>query len=236
MNCLQHSLNLLLPNQCLGCHKFLDSNIPLCSTCAKILSPNFSFYCPTCHKRLPYNLLTCPTHNNSSLKTIACLFDWQSSLVQDLILNFKYHNLIPLKNIFQFYLTEFFNYQSRPLQEKKYNLMPIPLSSQRLRQRGFNQAEIIIPNQGLLGLPIIKNNLIRIANNPPQALTLSSEERLQNMIGAFAVKNSKEILNKNIILIDDVYTTGATLNEAAKVLKESGAKNIIGVTLAGQIY
>jgi ComF family protein len=236
MNFFQHSLNLLLPNQCLGCHKFLDSNIPLCSVCAKTLSPNFSFYCPTCHKRLPYNLLACPTHKNLSLKAIAHLFDWQSNLVQDLILNFKYHNLAPLKNIFQIYLTEFFNYQSKSFQEKKYNLIPIPLSPQKLRQRGFNQAEIIIPNQEILNLPIIKNNLIRIINNPPQALTLSSEERSQNMIGAFAIKNDKEILNKNIILIDDVYTTGATLNEAAEVLKKGGAKNIIGVTLAGQIH
>jgi competence protein ComFC len=236
MELLQRSLNLLLPNQCLGCHKFLDSNIPLCSTCAKTLSLNFSFYCPACHKRLPYNLLACPSHKNLPLKAIACLFDWRSNLVQDLILNFKYHNLLPLKNVFQIYLTEFFNYQSKPLQDKKYNLISIPLSPQKLRQRGFNQAEIIIPNQEILNLPVIKNNLIRIVNNPPQALTLSPEERLQNMVGAFAIKNDKEILNKNIILIDDVYTTGATLNEAAEVLKRNGTKNIIGVTLAGQIY
>ncbi|MCX6737487.1 MAG: phosphoribosyltransferase family protein, partial [Candidatus Parcubacteria bacterium] len=72
--------------------------------------------------------------------------------------------------------------------------------------------------------------------NSSQALTLSPEERLENMMNVFGIKNNKEIIGKNIILIDDVYTTGATLNEAAKTLKENGAKNIIGVTLAGQIY
>ncbi len=82
----------------------------------------------------------------------------------------------------------------------------------------------------------MKNNLLRIKNNPPQALTSSPEERLQNMINVFGIKSSEEISKKNFLLIDDVYTTGVTLNEAAKTLKENGAKNIIGVTLAGQIY
>jgi predicted amidophosphoribosyltransferase len=102
--------------------------------------------------------------------------------------------------------------------------------------RGFNQAEIIIPDQNSLKLPIINNNLIRIKNNPPQALAVSPEARLENMLNVFKITDEKEISQKNFILIDDVYTTGATLNEAARILKENGAKQIIGLTLAGQIY
>ena len=225
-----------MPNQCLGCHCFLDSKIPLCPDCAKKLVPNFSFYCPNCHRRLPYGSFQCSTHVKSSLKAIACLFDWQDPLVQALILNLKYHNIVPLKDIFQIYLTAFLNHHLAPLSEHQYNIIPIPLSLQKLKQRGFNQAEIILPPSTSLALPIVTNNLVRIKNNAPQALTISPSERLQNIIGVFAVKNSSAIANKNFILVDDVYTTGATLNEAAKTLKENGAKSIIGITLAGQVY
>lgn len=235
MALLQASLNLLLPNQCLGCHQFVNSRIPLCPACAKTLTPNFAFYCPTCHKRLAYDHLKCFTHNSSSLKAIACLFDWREELVQKLILNFKYHNLIPLKSVFQIYLSAFFQNHYPSLEKGKYRIIPIPLSPQKLRQRGFNQAEIILPPPASLALPIITNNLIRIKNNPAQALTTSPLERQQNMVGVFDIMKADEIENKNFILIDDVYTTGATLNEAARILKVYGAKNIIGVTLAGQL-
>lgn len=236
MALFQKCLNLFLPNQCLGCHRFLESKIPLCPNCAKKLIPNFSFYCPTCHKRLPYGHLQCSTHNESSLKTIACLFDWREPLVQELILNFKYHNLVPLKDVFQIYLASFFSHHLNILSECHYSIIPIPLSPQKLKQRGFNQSEIILPHSFYSILPIVTDNLIRVKNNAPQALTVSPSERLENILGVFDIKNSSAIVNKNFILVDDVYTTGATLNEAAKTLKENGAKNIVGVTLAGQIY
>ena len=236
MALFQKCLNLLLPNQCLGCHCFLDSKIPLCPNCAKKLIINFSFYCPSCHKRLPYGCFQCSNHNTPALKAIACLFDWQDPLVQALIINLKYHNLVPLKDIFQIYLTTFLNHYIIPLSEQHYSIVPVPLSLQKLKQRGFNQAEIILPLSMSSVIPIITNNLVRIKNNAPQALTASPSERVQNMIGVFNVKNPSAIVNKNFILVDDVYTTGATLNEAAKTLKENGARSVIGITLAGQVY
>ena len=228
-------LNLILPNQCLGCHKFLNSALPLCINCAKTLKPNYSFYCPTCHKRLPSNQLICPLHK-TSLQAVACLFDWQIPLVQSLVLNFKYHNLVPLKDLFQIYVGSFLDFHSNLLAKNNFHIIPIPLSNNRERTRGFNQAEIILPTEDKLFLNILKNHLIRIKDNSSQTLTLSPEERLENMINVFSIKNNKEIIYKNILLIDDVYTTGATLNEAAKTLKENGSKNIIGITIAGQIY
>lgn len=129
-----------------------------------------------------------------------------------------------------------FEQQLNFLTEQRYTIIPIPLSAQKLRQRGFNQAEIIIPPAISATLPIMANNLLRIKNNLPQALIHSALERAQNMSGVFAINSASAIAKKNFILIDDVYTTGATLNEAAKVLKNNGAKNIIGITLAGQIY
>lgn len=228
-------LDLILPNQCLGCHKFLNSSIPLCLNCAKDLRPNGSLYCPICHQLLLENQMICPIHS-PNIQAIACLFDWQIPLVQSLILNFKYHNLMPLKNLFQVYVESFLDCHSNILNEGNFSIIPIPLSDERKRMRGFNQTEIIIPDKNSLKLTIINNNLIRIKNNPPQALTVSPEDRLENMLNAFKITNKEEISQKNFILIDDVYTTGATLNEAARILKENGAKQIIGLTLAGQIY
>jgi len=214
----------------------VESRIPLCPHCAQQLVPNLNFYCPVCKKRLPDGGFQCDTHQTLPLRAIACLFDWQNPLMQKLILNFKYHNLVPLKNVFQIYMKTIFEQQLNFLAEQRYTIIPIPLSAQKLRQRGFNQAEIIIPPAISATLPIMANNLLRIKNNLPQALTRSALERAQNMSGAFAINSASAIAKKNFILIDDVYTTGATLNEAAKVLKNNGAKNIIGITLAGQIY
>jgi competence protein ComFC len=229
-------LNLLLPNQCLGCHKFLNSSVPLCLNCAKTLKPNYSFYCSSCHKRLPGSQLKCLLGHKTSLLAIACLFDWQIPLIQSLVLNFKYHNLVPLKTLFQIYINSFLNFHSKLFLKESFVLIPVPLSENRKRERGFNQAEIIIPPINQLYLNVITNTLVRIKDNPAQALTLSLEERLQNMTDVFSLESSAIIKGKNILLLDDVYTTGATLNEAAKVLQQGGAKNIIGVTLAGQIY
>jgi len=81
-------------------------------------------------------------------------------------------------------------------------------------------------------LPLVNNVLIRKKNTPPQVQVENFENRLNNIIGAFQIKNSSLIKNKKIILIDDVFTSGATLQEGAKILKENGAKEIIGLVIA----
>lgn len=115
---------------------------------------------------------------------------------------------------------------------KNFIIIPIPLHSGRKRQRGFNQAE-------LLGQFIAKDmnlefcdTLKRIKNNKPQAKMKNHEERAKNIAGCFKIKNPEIVRGKNILLIDDVYTSGATMNEAAKILKENGARKIIAVVLA----
>jgi competence protein ComFC len=113
--------------------------------------------------------------------------------------------------------------------------IPIPLSSSRLRERGFNQAELLcreILNQNInLGI-LIKNVLIKNKDTLHQAKIRDRSKRLRNLTGSFAIKNPEIIKSRNIILIDDVTTTGATLSEARKVLKKSGAKKVIAFTIA----
>ncbi|MDO8659225.1 MAG: phosphoribosyltransferase family protein, partial [Candidatus Parcubacteria bacterium] len=122
-------------------------------------------------------------------------------------------------------------------------LIPIPLSKKRYRERGYNQAELIcrelIKINNLrhgVDMKLEKDILIKPKETEHQARIENRRERLKNIIGSFAIKNEKlslsKIKNKNIILIDDITTTGATLNEARKVLKQNGARKIIAFTVA----
>jgi ComF family protein len=109
----------------------------------------------------------------------------------------------------------------------------VPQSPGRLHKKGFNQSEMLVSNlSGAFGIPVIDAlEKSRITKNQNE---LSRQERLINLIGAFRVKNSRapSIKDKRILLIDDVMTTGATLNECAKTLLGGGAKEARCMTLA----
>jgi ComF family protein len=111
-------------------------------------------------------------------------------------------------------------------------VMPVPLHASRLRERGFNQALLLafgICETHSLRLSL--DNLARVRPTRPQ-VGLSGEERVANVAGAFALRRPEEVAEKGALLIDDVFTTGATLNECARVLKESGASRVLALTLA----
>ena len=112
-------------------------------------------------------------------------------------------------------------------------LTPIPLHPTRKRERGYNQSLLLaykISKTYNISLNI--NFLIKTKNTKNQSL-LSKKERWTNITGAFKIKNSNEVKNKSILIIDDLLTTGATSSEAAKVLKSAGAKTVGVFTLAG---
>jgi ComF family protein len=118
-------------------------------------------------------------------------------------------------------------------------LIPIPLSSARMRQRGFNQAELICKNLVELdqlnkgqNLKLEKSVLSKPKETKHQAHIENRSERLKNIIGSYALKNVEKIAGQNIILIDDVTTTGATLSEARKILKHAGARKVFAFTIA----
>ena len=112
--------------------------------------------------------------------------------------------------------------------------MPIPLHITRQRQRGFNQSEVLAAIVAkYLELPLVKA-LKRIKKTKPQ-IDLPQELRAQNIKGAFLVEERVHALKgKSVILVDDVYTTGATMKEAAKILKRAGAKEVTGLVIAKQ--
>ncbi len=112
------------------------------------------------------------------------------------------------------------------------HIIPVPLHPSRLREREFNQSAILASVIGdKLGIPVLTDILLRERYTRPQ-VELDMKERKKNVVGAFSAQNEELIIDKEIILVDDVYTTGSTVNECAKALKKNGAKKVCVVTIA----
>lgn len=119
------------------------------------------------------------------------------------------------------------------IQIKKYDIiMPIPISKKRMKQRGYNQSAVIASNLAKTFNMDCKNNiLVKIKDNPPQS-ELGQNERSKNVKDVYKLKNEKNIFQKKILLIDDIYTTGSTANECARLLKENFASEVGIFTIA----
>ena len=114
---------------------------------------------------------------------------------------------------------------------ENWRLIPVPLAKRREKERGFNQAELLATSLSeITSLPILKA-LIRTRNTKAQS-TLVHEVRAQNMAKAFALAPEVDVKGLGIILVDDVYTTGATLEECARTLIQAGATEVWGLVVA----
>ncbi len=108
----------------------------------------------------------------------------------------------------------------------------IPLSKKRLRQRGYDQARLLAEEiAAKTGLPC-RQLLQKIKNNSAQSLTRDAKQRRENVAGVYALDDGADVSGLRILLVDDVVTTGATMSEAARILRKAGAKSVFGVTLA----
>lgn len=175
--------------------------------------------CPECLKRIDY-----PTILKSN--NILAATDYNDELAKKAIWLLKYRGIKQIAEP----LAELIKQRTLgKIKIKNPVFIPIPLSPKRLRGRGFNQSELIAK---YLSDTIITNVLYKTKETVSQVSIKDREKRLNNLKGSFAVKNAELIKDKNIILIDDVSTTGTTIGEAKKVLKEAGAKRVIGMVVA----
>ena len=157
----------------------------------------------------------------------------ESFLTRKLIYQFKYEPHIkqlaaPLASLME---EHFGLIQKTPFTSKSL-LVPIPIERTRLKSRGYNQTEELAKELvKKFSVPAALNNLVKVKRTKPQ-VKLSAKERQENLRGAFAVQNPEEISGKEIFLVDDVYTTGATMEECARVLLKAGAKAVWGIAIA----
>src|SRR3989338_5287975 len=215
MSFLSAILDLVFPTYCLSCSK------------------SGTFLCVKC-------LLDSPSAERESANWIFPIFDYRHPPIKKAVWLLKYKGKKLLASIFAeiVYGRILEELSDLSIMENFTDiiLIPIPLSSDRYRERGFNQAELICKELTKLDNNVnfkLENNiLIKIKDTKHQARIENRSERLKNIIDSFVVKNTEKIKNKNIILIDDVTTTGATLSEARKILKRAGARKIIAFTVA----
>lgn len=221
-------LNFLFPPTCLNCHAPIQSQKQfLCLNCFNTILINDSFFCGECEARFPEPKKIC--HKDCPF-ILASATSYEIPAVKTLIHYLKYEGYESIANtiagFFELYLSKL------EISEKEFLIIPIPLSAQKKRERGFSQSLLLAEKiSEILNFPI-NQSLIKIKHNKPQAKCRSYLERQKNMQNCFVVKNPEELAGKNIILVDDVFTSGATIREAVEVLKLAGAKIIIALVLA----
>lgn len=214
MGLLNTILDIIFPVNCLSCGK---SNVILCEKC----------------------LYSSPLTDRPTENWIYSIYDYRHPPIKKAIWLLKYKGKIKIAEILAESLYNRILEELSDL-EKLENftnpiLIPIPLSNKRMKERGYNQSELIavkIRNNFNNQIEFKKNILIKNKETEHQAKIRNKNKRLINIRGTFSIKQKDEIKNRNIILIDDVTTTGATLSEAKKILKENGAKKIIAFTIA----
>ncbi len=221
-------LDLLFPRRCLGCG--VEGNY-LCLPCQeKIRFPPQR--CVVCGKPSFLGRVHQECRRKKIfLKGLLVAADYQNQSIQNLIWNFKYNSVSPLGEILATLLTDFFISLDLLDFFATSAVIPVPLHKRRLRERGFNQAQVLAQKFAhKTGLEFLE--VLRKEKNTKDQIELSREERLRNVQDSFASLPHPSLGERKIILVDDVATTGATLNECAKVLRGQGAGEIWGLVVA----
>lgn len=151
--------------------------------------------------------------------------------IRNLILDYKFNDKSYLHEIFVKIIIK--NKKICGILEKYDIIIPVPIHKKRKSDRGYNQSELIASKicNYVKNIQYENKMIIKAKNTMPQSL-LTKEQRKQNTQNVYKLINKEKIENKKIILFDDVYTTGSTVNEISKLLKENGAKEIIVLTIA----
>lgn len=218
MAIFQKILDIIYPQVCSICGKL--STESLCNKCKTKLKKEFSFKTDDYDNDISKNFIK---HH---------YFFKYEELIRSQILSLKFHEKPYIYKTIAYFLK---NNKKSFENLKKYDIMIIvPISKKRQKERGYNQSELIAREiSKIINVKIMPNILYKIKNTIPQS-SLNKKQREENAKGAYKSINCQKIKDKKILLIDDIYTTGNTINECAKVLVQKGInRNQIGVlTLA----
>jgi ComF family protein len=237
MQVLRTILDILFPTACAYCNDSVgESGVPyFCSSCWNDFTAVLPPHCPRCGR--PYEsseaLTHSPEHECRSCREKPPIFDqalaagiFEGSL-REAIHQFKYRPCRSLGMPLGTWMAA--KVRAR---EGFDHVIPVPLHSKRLRQRGFNQSLLLAKYMSNAHrIPLEFDNLVRTRPTRPQ-VELDHAERVENVAGAFSLRYPGVIVGKKVLVIDDVFTTGATLNECASVLKTAGAAQVTAFTLA----
>lgn len=215
----------IFPVYCLGCR---EEGEWLCEKCFYKIDITGVFCCPTCHKDTKIGEYCYGCNNNLPLGSSFAITTYkEEGLIGKVIQTLKYSHAEDVLSAVEKLISSFVK-QNQDLFSSIDLVVPVPLHKKRFVERGFNQAkliaEIVAREIGEPCREIITRNRYTL-----QQAKLGREGRLKNVKNAFEIK---EEIPTNILLVDDVFTTGTTLQECAKALKGGGAEKVIGFTVA----
>jgi competence protein ComFC len=239
-------VSIFFPAGCRICERLLTraSRVPICDECLASFVPLTENVCEICGRPIQSTTLQDTGQNRCPIcrkkpgeqeRTYA--FDrarsfaaYDGPLVRAILL-LKFERMEPLGAWFADQLAEVVNSQGLHADV----VVPVPLHRDRERERGYNQADLIArPLAKRLKLPHRAVLLVRTRPRPDKHI-LSLEERWESVRGAFATRPGSQVDNLRVLLVDDVVTTGATLDACARALREAGAKSVLGLTVARAI-
>jgi ComF family protein len=225
-------LEFFLPRLCLFCGAAVgeDAAVAVCPECEAGIEWVASPLCPCCGLIFPSRegadrvCGSCTTDPPPFARArAAAVYDGPAA---EAVKRFKFNRRLVYLPVMQAWLR-------RPrcleLVQEADLVAPVPLHPRRLRDRGFNQALLLA--QGLGGPPVAREALVRVRHTDPQ-VGLNPKERRENVKNAFAVPDPRQVKGKNVLLVDDLYTTGATVRECARVLRRAGARRVNVLTVA----
>lgn len=221
-------LDLVFPRRCLGCGSSEDF---LCSACRDSLPRIAPPICRRCGAPLKRGELCARCQEaGPELDGIRSLFVFEG-LARQAVHSLKYRHFKALAGSLGGLLAEYL--ASNPLPADV--IMPVPLHPRRLRERGYNQSALLAEELGKrAGIPVMENGLLRAKYTPPQARSSDSAQRLANVQGAFLYRG-EPLHGRHVLLIDDVCTTGATLEACATPLKTREAASVWALTVAREV-
>jgi competence protein ComFC len=227
---------LIFPGEgiCVICKSPLkDLEEGICSDCISQIPTITKPYCTKCGKPLSGNIRYEICNDCLLMSKRYFLYNRSygeyNDVLRETIISYKYKNKKSLAYPLGTLMLKTYNEQDWRLPQY---IIPVPLSMKRMRHRGFNQAKLLsnVISQNT-GIPVLERILMRTRATEHQT-KLGKNERQENVKGAFKLIGDANIKGNTLLLIDDVYTTGATLNECSKVLIEAGASRIYSLTLA----
>ncbi|MDD3487460.1 MAG: ComF family protein [Candidatus Moranbacteria bacterium] len=233
-------IDALFPIRCLSCQK---EGFWLCEECRKEIKLLDFQVCPVCEKIITEKgklCISCQKEGASDITAMVSAVPYDNPTVKKLAHAYKYRFLPDISEPLTYLLSKSILQNDFPIPDF---ICPVPLHPKRLRWRGFNQSLLLSEKISENLVPFMKIEVLDILErtkyNPPQMSLKNYQERLQNVKNIFAIKKDSgqtKIKNKTILIIDDIATTGATLEECAKVLKSAGAKKVFAAVIARQSW
>jgi ComF family protein len=225
----QAALNLLFPPRCAGCRK---PGTEFCDECAKTLVPTGSVVCTSCGEPLsrPGLCLHCKA-GPRAFRHVRSAFRFEGPLRQAVhALKYEKRRSVAAP------LAGFMGMQLAGPDRAGMLLCAVPLHPGRQKERGFNQSAELARYLGQQwGVVCLPDHVLQRIRATERQVELDQAARQANVEGAFGVSDSAQVLGRGIILVDDVCTTGATLDACAQALRSAGASVVDGVTLARQV-